>query len=412
MDPFDAVVIGAGPGGLFCALHAAASKRRVLLLEKNSRPGAKLLLAGSGQCNITHAGDIRQFPRHYGAADHGRFVRPALMALTNDQLIRFFSDRGLGMVTEENGKVFPTTRRSSDVLAVLLDECGKQGVILRCGEPVQSVSRDGSGFTITTGSARYHAKAVVIATGGESYPKCGTTGDGYRLAAGLGQPVTETTPALTPLIIRDYPFGSLAGMSFEQMPFSIWRDNKKVAGYLGDVLFTHAGLSGPGILDASRDVRSGDEIRLSFVGTLRREEFAADLATRAPENPGWFIGTLIAKYPIPERLIRQLIRISGIPERLTCAHFPADLRSRLVTNCTALPLTIASKGDFPIAMVTRGGIALPAVNPRTMESRIVPGLFFAGEVLDIDGDTGGYNLQAAFSTGFLAALGMGKSLLP
>jgi predicted Rossmann fold flavoprotein len=139
---------------------------------------------------------------------------------------------------------------------------------------------------------------------------------------------------------------------------------------------------------------------------MRREEFAADLARRAPENPGWHVATILAKYPIPERLNRRLLHLAGIPERLTCAHFSAEMRSRLVACCTEFPLVVTALGDFSVAMATRGGVALDGVNQKTMESKVVPGLFFAGEVLDIDGDTGGYNLQAAFSTGYLAAQGI------
>lgn len=406
MERFDGVVIGAGPAGLFCAIHAAAGGRRILVLEKNPEPGAKLLLAGTGQCNLTHEGDIRNFATRYG--HHGRFVKPALMSFSNRDLIAFFQKRGLEMMTEENGKVFPVTRKSSDVLVVLLDECRKQGVTLRCSEPVQEISRTPDTFTITTGKMTYQAGIAVITTGGASYPQCGTTGDGYRFAESLGQPVTMIGPALAPLLIRPFPFSSLSGISFENMRFSIWRDGKKIADRMGDVLFTHLGLSGPGILDASRDIRPGDVVKLSFAGSLRREEFAAELAHRVPANPGWHVGTILAKYPIPERLNRKLLYLSGIEEDLTCAHFSAEKRSILVANCTEFPLVITALGEMKIAMATQGGVALDGVSQKTMESKLVPGLFFAGEVLDIDGDTGGYNLQAAFSTGFLAAQGILK----
>lgn len=406
LEETDIVIIGAGPAGLFCAIHVAAAGLRVLLLEKNARPGAKLLVAGSGQCNLTHDGDIRQFVLHYG--DNGKFVRPALMSFTSLHLMDFFRDRGLSLVTEENGKVFPATRRSSDVLAVLLGACEKNGVVVRCSEAVSAVARDGGRFRVTTGSREVSCTAVVITTGGASYPQCGTTGDGYRIAAALGQPVTETAPALTPVVILQYPFAGLAGISFPAMHFSVWRDGRKVRDCTGDVLFTHTGLSGPGILDASRWIRPGDMLKLGFAGPVRREDLAADLAKRAPENPGWWISTILAKYPIPERLNRKLLELSGIPEKMTGAHFTAVQRAALAANCTEFPLTVGSLGDWSIAMVTRGGIALDGVNTRTMESKIVPGLFFAGEVLDIDGDTGGYNLQAAFSTGYLAAQGIRK----
>lgn len=408
MERPDVVVIGAGPAGLCCAIHAAAGGCRVLVLEKNARPGAKLLLAGSGQCNITHDGDVRDFIAHYGG--HGKFLKPALMSFSNNTLVEFFRERGLAMMTEADGKVFPQSRQSADVLAVLLAGCRKQGVTIRYDEPVKGITRDAELFTVMTDAASYKTRTVVITTGGASYPQCGTSGDGYRLAASLGQPVTETAPALTPLLIRPFPFAALMGQSFEQMRFSVWREGKKVADHTGDVLFTHLGLSGPGILDASRGVRPGDTVRLSFAGALRYEEFAADIAKRAAENPNWQVGTILAKYPIPERLNRKLLKHSGIPDDLKCAHFSATQRSALVTNCTEFPLTVAALGDYKIAMVTRGGIALEIVNSRTMESRIVPGLFFAGEVLDIDGDTGGYNLQAAFSTGYLAAQGIRKRM--
>jgi predicted Rossmann fold flavoprotein len=324
------------------------------------------------------------------------------LSFSNRDLREFFRGRGLEMVTGENGKVFPQTRQAADVLEIMLKECEKLGVSIQCSEPVTEISRAGESFTVITAVARYNTGTIVITTGGASYPQCGTTGDGYRLAASLGQPVTETAPALTPLLVRPFPFAALMGQSFEQMRFSVWREGKKVADHTGDVLFTHLGLSGPGILDASRGIKPGDVVRLSFAG-MRREEFSADIAKRAAENPNWQVGTILAKYPIPERLNRKLLKISEIPEDQKCAHFSATQRSVLVTNCTEFPLAVAALGDYKIAMVTRGGVALDSVNSKTMESKIVPGLFFAGEVLDIDGDTGGYNLQAAFSTGYLAA---------
>jgi predicted Rossmann fold flavoprotein len=401
-------VIGAGPAGLFCALQAAAPGRRVVLLEKNAEPGKKLLLAGSGQCNITHAGEVPAFLTHYG--DHGRFLKPALMGFPGHALIRFFTDRGLAVEIEENGKIFPTTRSSEDILRVLVQECGKRGVEVRCAEPVTALAKTGDSFQVTTEKGTDRAKNLVITTGGASYPKTGSSGDGYRLASSLGQPVTEIAPALAPLLIRPFPFAALAGISFEGTRFSVWREGKKVSDHTGDVLFTHLGLSGPGILDASRGIRPGDIIRLSFVGTMRREEFAADIAQRAAENTSWQVSTILAKYPIPERLNRKLLQISGIPEDLKCSQFSSEKRNALVANCTEFPFAVERLGDYAVAMATRGGVALDQVNPKTMESKIVPGLFFAGEVLDIDGDTGGYNLQAAFSTGYCAAQPIGKRL--
>jgi len=402
----DIVVIGAGPAGLFCAIHASGPGYRVLLLEKNPDPGAKLLLSGSGQCNITHSGEMRDFLSHYG--EQGKQVKPALFGFTNRDLIGFFCKRGLEMMTEENGKVFPETHQSADVLALLIKECKDRDVDFHCGEPATGVARTAEGFEIVTQKTTYLSPLLVIATGGASYPKTGSTGDGYRISALLGQPLTETAPALTPLLIRNYPFAALSGISFEHMQFSLWRAGKKIADRTGDVLFTHLGLSGPGILDASRDILPGDVIKLSFVGTLKREEFADDLLQRVGENRSWQISTILAAYPIPERLNRKLLNLSGIPDDLKCNHFSSEQRSRLIANCTQFPLTVEAPGGFSVAMVTRGGVALDGVNLKTLESKIIPGLYFAGEVLDIDGDTGGYNLQAAFSTGFLAGQSIRK----
>ena len=406
MRKYDVVVIGAGPAGLFCALHAALPGKGILLLEKNPDPGAKLILSGSGQCNITHSGEIRDFLSHYG--DHGKQVRPALFGFTNRDLIEFFRTRGLAMMTDENGKVFPETRRSADVLALLMKECKERDVNLHCGEQATGVTRTTEGFEITTPKATYLSPVLVIAPGGASYPKTGSTGDGYRISASLGQPLTEIAPALTPLLIRNYPFAALSGISFECMQFSVWRTGKKIAEHTGDVLFTQLGLSGPGILDASRDIHPNDVIKLSFVGNMKLDEFVADITQRVGENRNWQISTILAAYPIPERLNRKLLNLSGIPDDLKCNHFSAEQRSRLITNCTQFPLTVEAPGGFSVAMVTRGGVALEGINVKTLESKTVPNLYFAGEVLDIDGDSGGYNLQAAFSTGFLAARSIRK----
>jgi len=401
MEQYDTIVIGAGPAGLSCAIHAALPGHNILLLEKNPSPGNKLLLAGSGQCNFTHTGTIQDFLIHYG--DHGKFLKPALFSFPNLALIAFFATRGLGAETDPNGKIFPVTRKSADVLTLLVKECRQRGVDLRCAEPVTRVTRTTEGFGISTPKATYRSTVLVITTGGASYPRTGSTGDGFLFSASLGQPVTDRAPALTPLKIQAFPFAALSGISFERLHFSVWREGKKIADYRGDVLFTHLGVSGPGILDASRDIQPGDVVRLSFAGTMSREEFAADLTRRAEENRTWQLATLLAAYPIPERLNRKLLELSGIPGDLKCAHFSAAQRSKLIANCTEFPLTVSAPGDFSVAMVTRGGVALEQVNPKTMESRIVRDLYFAGEVLDIDGDTGGYNIQAAFSTGFLAA---------
>lgn len=401
MDRHDVGIIGAGPAGLFCAIQAAVSGHRILILEKMHAPGRKLLITGSGQCNITHEGDVSDFVFNYGG--HGKFLKPALLSFTNHDLMTFFYDHGLDMESRDDGKVFPVTRRSEDVLSVLVNECSRRGVDLRCNEAVNIIKKGPEGFEITTSHGQYYADYLVIATGGASYPATGSDGDGYRFAAGLGHTIADIAPALTPLIIQNFPFFDLSGISFSQMPFSVWRDGEKIFHHIGDVLFTHNGLSGPGILDRSRDIEPKDEIRLSFTGSLPYHDVRRALSEMSVSHGTRQLISMVRQFRIPDRLAKKILDYTKIPCNLKCAHLSAAQRNQLIKNLTEFPLSVEKLGDFSCAMVTRGGITLGEVNPKTMESRIEKNLFFAGEVLDIDGDSGGYNLQSAFSTGMLAA---------
>lgn len=405
-DPGDCevIVIGGGPAGLFCALQAAGNagmNRRVVVLEKNAACGRKLLVTGAGQCNLTHGGDIRAFFSHYG--DHGAFLRPALLGFTNRDLIAFFESRGLSMVADAGEKVFPATRKASDVLDLLLRECRERGVEIRCDEAVLSIEQRDGGFLVATGTARYTAPRVVIATGGASYPATGSSGDGYRLAAGLGQPVTAIRPALAAVAVEDHLFPHLAGISFDGVAVSLFRENRKVREGSGDLLFTHAGLSGPVVLPLSRSIEAGDVLTVSFVPGRPRETLQNDLVETVAAHGTRQVKTVLSDFRLPGRFANELLHRIGIPQDLTCAHLSKQMRNDLVAHLTAFPFRVKAVGGFHEAMVTAGGVALDEVDQKTMASRRIPGLFFIGEVLDIDGDTGGYNLQAAFSTAYAAA---------
>jgi len=404
LEKYDTVIAGAGPAGIFCAIHAAAPQTRVLLLEKNATPGAKLNISGTGQCNLTHEGDIRSFFSRYGS--HGQFLKPALLSFTNKALIGFFEERGLSFETTPGGKIFPRSRNAADITALLIRECELREVILRCGEPVRQVEIANPGFRVQISAGWVYARHLVLATGGASYPKTGSTGDGYRIAASLGHTITDVGPALSPVIAEPFPFSSLAGITFPALPFSLWRNGRRIMEGNGDLLFTHTGLSGPGILDCSRDIRAGDEIRIAFSGSVRRDALEREILAAIARSPSKAIKSLVAGLGIPERLARLLPECAGVPADSTGAHLTAAARNRLISMLTEYPVRVSSVGNLSVAMVTRGGVALDEVNPKTMESRLVPGLFFAGEVLDIDGDTGGFNLQAAFSTGHCAARGI------
>jgi predicted Rossmann fold flavoprotein len=394
-------VIGGGPAGLFCAISAEVPRERILVIEKKQHCGRKLLITGSGQCNITHEGEIISFLSHYG--DNGRFLKPSLMNFTNRDLLSFFTGRGLHFETEPGGKIFPKSRKATDILDLLMRECIRKNILIHQGEPVSGIEKTDHGFYILTEKAAYLAEMVVIATGGLTYPATGSTGDGFGFAQSLGHQVTDTGPALTSVYISDHPFSDLSGISCAGRTISIFRDGKQVRQHTGDILFTRTGLSGPGILDISRFMRPGDMLKISFLSGIDPRTMKTSLIDRITAAGNRQVKTIVSGYHLPERLTRRLLEIAGIEQDLTGAHLSKKDRTALIEILTACPVMISRLGGFNEAMVTRGGVSLDGVNPKTMESRIVQGLFFIGEVLDIDGDCGGYNLQAAFSTGILAA---------
>ena len=413
---YDLIIVGAGPSGLFCALNSMQKGKKTLILEKKNSPGHKLLISGTGQCNITHDGDILDFLDHYG--DHGRFLRPALLGFTNSDLIAYIKAKGLEMIREKGGKVFPESLRARDVLNILIEQCQELDVVIKCNQAVKSITRNEDGFLVGCIGGSYRSKLLVIATGGCSYPATGSSGDGYRFAGILGHCIAEIGPALTPILIKDYPFSDLAGLSFPNMKISLYR-HVKIREQRGDILFTHEGISGPGILDLSRYIRAGDILKLSFVPDDRRkalEEWLVDMArlegrrsllSVLADRPR-FVPSSVPLYP---RLIKRMLQISGIATDLKMAQLNREMRSCLIDNLVGLSLVVSDLCGYNTAMVTRGGVETMEVNPKTMQSRLVKGLYLVGEVLDVDGDTGGYNLQAAFSTGMLAARSIKSNLL-
>jgi len=405
-EVLDLIVVGAGPAGLFCGMNSSSNGERVLIIEKKRSPGNKLLVSGSGRCNLTHDGEIKSFFGHYG--DHGRFLRSALLSFSNLDLISFFEDRGLSMTRQEGGKIFPETQRARDVLDILVDECRAKNVDIECGKAVTSISESGNEFVVASGDETCRSRLLVIATGGRSYPATGSTGDGYDFAKAFGHSIAEVGPALTPVRIRDYSFSKLAGISLPDAEVSIFR-GRKVKEHRGDVLFTHEGLSGPGILDISRYIRPGDVLRVSFI-RAKKEDLERWLLDRSKEDGARNLRSVLPNLGIPARLAARILEIAGIPQDLKCSQLTRGRRIGLADCLSGFPMITDELEDYDSAMVTRGGVNLGEVNSKTMESKLVPGLYFAGEVLDVDGDTGGYNLQAAFSTGFMAARSIRKRL--
>jgi len=378
VEHYPVIIIGGGPAGLFCAAAAAGAGQCVLLLEKMPLCGKKLLITGSGQCNLTHDGDISDFFSKYG--DHGPFLRPSLRKCSNRDLMKWFTERGLALDPDESGKV--------------------------CGEAVRDARVSPGGFRVRTEKAEYDSEVLVIATGGASYPDTGSAGDGFSLASALSHRIVPISPALVPIRVMEYPFPDLAGISFDGLAFSLYRDGKKIRDVRGDLLFTHAGLSGPGILHLSRYIMPDDTLTISFLPGMRQEMLKKDLVGRMAASGTKQVKSILSGYSLPARFITRLLEMIGIPPELTGAHLPKKERDELVRLLSAFPLRILGPGGWDEAMVTRGGVSLEEVNHDTMESLLVPHLYFIGEVLDIDGDTGGYNLQAAFSTAMAAAIAL------
>ncbi len=391
-------VIGAGPAGFMAAIHAAECGE-VVLFEKMGSPARKLLISGSGQCNITHAGSPGDFIHHYGYA--GKFLRPALFAFTPENLTAFFVSDGLRFVTENNGKIFPSSRKARDVLQVLKNRAEAKGIILKTAVEIINIEHKNQEFEIVT-SRRTEGPFthLILACGGKSYPTTGSDGSGYKLASDLGHSIVEPRPALTDIRIKSFPLSKAAGSSYSGINLIALSEGKTLFKKEGELLITHNGFSGPLILDNSRSMKTGDQVIPDFCGLGENADpILRDHCSREGNRQ---ISSLSSMFTASAALFTLLMEQAGIDTGAKLAEVSKKQRKTILSALREQEYEISGLGDFSRAMATAGGVSRNEINPKTMESRIVPGLYFAGEMIDIDGDTGGYNLQAAFSTGELA----------
>ncbi|MGL4736846.1 MAG: NAD(P)/FAD-dependent oxidoreductase [Cellulosilyticaceae bacterium] len=399
---YHAIIIGAGPAGLFAAHKLGKQNKKVLLLERNSQAGKKLLLSGSGQCNFTHDADNSHFLEKYG--DNSKFLKKALELLDSKGTMKFFETHGLRYQVMENGKVFPKSMKAQDVLGILLLQCKKQNVTTLYNQCVENISVYDNIFTIETADGnRYFGDQVIVATGGVSYPNTGSDGKGLELAKSLGHKVVEPKPALTYVTTHEKTFAAISGIAFQNAKVTLLRSQKKLKERVGSVLFTHKGLSGPAILDSSRWIQAGDELEVNYMYPKTYEEVKKTFAQEVPKRGTEEIGTFLRGQDLPKSFCAVICQAAGIDEHHVCARLSKAQRELLVKYLTKCTFSVSGLGGYHIAMATAGGVSLKDVNPTTMESRKQKGLYFIGEVLDIDGDTGGYNIQAAFSMGALCA---------
>lgn len=405
INDYDLIVIGSGPSGIFCAINVAKENKKVLLLEKNNILGKKLLVAGHGKCNLTNNMELKNFIFKYG--EKGKFLKTSLYLFTPENLKKWFLERGLPLVADEgSGKYFPKTMNSRDVVNLLEKECLKNSVEIKKMCPAEKIEKIESldnkvKFKVKTSQGDYFSKNLVIATGGKSYPATGTTGDGYIFAKQLEHSVTEITPSLSPIYVDNYNFDSLSGISFKNIGIKLYRENKLIAQNRGDILLTHHNLSGPGIIDFSRNVRKNDVLKINFLD-CSKEILEKNILELISTNGKINIKKFLLKFNLPERFCLRILSLLNIKDDKKISEISKQERSKIVQLCE-YPFVVTRVGGYEIAMATSGGVDLNQINSKTLESKIIKNLFFIGEILDIDGDTGGFNIQAAFSMGFLAA---------
>ncbi|MEE2676162.1 MAG: NAD(P)/FAD-dependent oxidoreductase [Planctomycetota bacterium] len=405
ISTFDCVIVGAGAAGLMAAIETAKRGRRVLLLEKNSKPGVKILMSGGTRCNLTQNTDTAGILSAFGK--EGRFLHSALAAFSNTDLIDYFNQRRVPTKIEPTGKVFPRSDRAKDVLDALVSDAVENNVALNLNEPVHTIESADNSFQVHTQDAIYRVERVLITTGGLSYPGCGTTGDGYQWCKQFGHSIVKTVPALVPLKTPDQSWTrDLQGLTLENVELSIINSLRQtLATTRGSTLFTHLGVSGPSAMNISRTISYSDDsdlfLLINFLPNLNIEQKFSYLKNLLQEQAKKQIGTAL-KGLLPIRVINVLLEQSKINPTSRCAEVSKANIRRLTEALHGLATKVTGTLGFTKAEVTAGGVNLLEIDSKTMESKCQSGLFLAGEILNLDGPIGGYNFTAAFATGFLA----------
>jgi predicted Rossmann fold flavoprotein len=406
--PFDIAVVGGGAAGTMAAITAARLGRRVALLERNDSIGRKILVTGKGRCNLTNSADIDVFIRSFGR--HGEFLRTAFKEFSNDDLVGFFRAGGLETKIERQGRVFPVTDSARSVVEFLEKALRESGVSVIYGFRLSRIlAADGAFSLESEGRAPVEALKVILATGGGSYRDTGSSGDGFRIAKELGHSIAPITAALVPLTVREAWVKALQGLGLENIRITFRALKKKIVSDVGELMFTHFGISGPLVLDLSAEVLAmrdaGTEVT-AFID-LKPGMTEKDLEKRLLKD---FVKKGKAKFRnvmkdyLPKRMVDIFVELSGVaPDREANQLTQADRRG-IIRLFKALPLTVSGSLAVEEAMVTGGGVSTREIDPRTMESRVIRGLYLAGELIDGAAPSGGFNLQQAFSTGYLAGM--------
>jgi hypothetical protein len=399
-------IIGGGPAGMMAAI-AAAEKSQVTIYEKNDILGKKLLITGKGRCNLTNAGSQDEIIEAFGR--NGRFLFSALNSFSNIDLMNFFEKRGLSLKVERGKRVFPESDKSMDVLKVLEKELKDKNIKVLKNSPVKKINIvDNNKFEIITENSKEVFDALIITTGGKSYPKTGSTGDGYIFARSLSHSVSSLSPYLIPLETNQEEIKELMGLSLKNVLLKAAVNGKIKGEEFGEMIFTHFGISGPIVLtlskiavDALKKEKNKIIYYIDFKPALSIEELDKRIIRDFEKYNNKQYKNALDDL-LPKKLIPVLLKLSGINEEKKVNQISKEERKIIVDLLKNFPVEITGSRPISEAIVTSGGISLKEINPKTMESKLYPKLFFAGEILDLDGVTGGYNLQEAFSTGFLA----------
>lgn len=422
MENFDIVIIGGGASGLIAAGRAAEMGAKVLLLEHKSKPGRKLAITGKGRCNLTNSSELPEFLNHFHP--NGRFLRNSFSRFFSGELVSLLNRLGIETVEERGGRIFPKNGKAPEVVEALMKWLREQNVtILKSTTVSDFLIEDNSISGVKACPVKqhkqkiipdqkkltaYNAKRVILATGGASYPATGSTGDGYRLAKSIGHKVITPRPALVPLEVNKGQVLGLEGLDLRNIEISMWVNGKKMADAFGEMSFTEFGLSGPVILTISHQVvdalleKARVSIKLDLKPALDHKKLDRRLLRDLENNRQKSIQKIL-KGLLPKQLIAYCSQQLGISLEKKASDMSAKERKSLRLWLKDIPFDITGYRPFNEAIVTAGGVSLQEINPKTLESRLIDNLHFAGEVMDIQADTGGFNLQAAFSTGYLAA---------
>lgn len=395
------VVIGSGPAGMFAAINAKTKNNRVIILESNDRLGKKLAITGKGRCNLTNSAYIGDFITQINS--NNEFMYGPFFTFTNENLIDFFETNGLKLKTERGDRVFPVSDSAFDVIDVLRKELNKKKIEVKFNTKVIGIKKSKEQFLINTTTGEYISDKCIIATGGMSYPRTGSDGSGYNLARSLGHEIIAPLPSLVPIEIKEKWVNSLAGVSLKNVELSLVKDNKILFSEFGEMIFSHYGISGPIVLTLSNyiDPNLKYHLSLDLKPALTEDVLDKRILRDFEKYKNKAIKNALNDLTISS-LIPIILELTGIDPEKPVHQVSKSERNNLLKVFKSMKMTYKSLRPIEEAIITRGGVNVNEINPSTMESKLISGLYFAGEIIDVDANTGGYNLQIAFSTAYVA----------